>query len=300
MSEFNAKKARTKHALPMWVDSFLRKTMTLSIEHVGAYNLILFAMWSRQSCDLPSDDDQIARVCRVSKTVWLRKFKPILWEFFEEEEGVLFSKRLKKEAQFVEKYLKSQSDRKRGKVSGKSLKTNDPVTSDDVSTDESPEYPTQQPNNPTLKIDTNVSIGISSDHPTPANEVSQAVVEYNSAADQVGWPKVQKTTPSRSKQIKARLKECGGVDGWRVAIEKATASDFLCGRTSNPWTGFGFDWLIKSQNFTKLMEGNYDNRTGNTGARGPNGARGGIGSGTADAFAQVAAELERDRGYGNG
>jgi hypothetical protein len=96
--------------------------------------------------------------------------------------------------------------------------------------------------------------------PSPANDVSICVSAYNAAAERAGWPQVQKLTPNRSKQLRARLGECGGPDGWEVAMRRALSSDFLCGRTSKPWTGFGFDWLIKSGNFTKLMEGNYDNR----------------------------------------
>jgi hypothetical protein len=95
---------------------------------------------------------------------------------------------------------------------------------------------------------------------SPANGLSEAVSIYNEAAAKSGWPQVQKITPARSKQIRARLAECDGVEGWRIAVEKAQASDFICARTASPWSGFGFDWLIKSQNFTKLMEGNYDNR----------------------------------------
>ncbi|WP_230684002.1 hypothetical protein, partial [Streptococcus pneumoniae] len=40
-------------------------------------------------------------------------------------------------------------------------------------------------------------------------------------------------------------------------------SDFLCGRTGGGRGPFSaiFDFLTKSQNFTKLMEGNYDNRS---------------------------------------
>jgi uncharacterized protein YdaU (DUF1376 family) len=122
--------------------------MTLSVEQIGAYNLILFAMWSRESCDLPDDDAQLSAVCRVSKTVWLRKFKPVLWPFFDVVGGVLVSDRLQKEAVFVEKYLQSQSSKKRGKTAAKSLKTNEPPKSSDESPDISGEKPTQQPNNP--------------------------------------------------------------------------------------------------------------------------------------------------------
>jgi len=96
--------------------------------------------------------------------------------------------------------------------------------------------------------------------PPPANDQSKAVARYNDAAQAAGWPRVQKLTPNRSRQLKARLAECGGPEGWEVALRKAFDSDFCRARTPTPWHGFGFDWLIKSQNFTKLLEGNYDNR----------------------------------------
>ena len=108
------------------------------------------------------------------------------------------------------------------------------------------------------KRDTNVSLALSA--PEPASELAEAVAAYNEAADDAGWPKVQKMTPSRSKALKARLRDCGGIEGWRFAMDKGKASDFLCGRTPKPWSGFGFDWITKQANFTKLMEGNYDNR----------------------------------------
>ena len=97
--------------------------------------------------------------------------------------------------------------------------------------------------------------------PRPANDLSLAVKRYNDAAAASGsWPQVQKITPSRSRQLRARLAECGGVEGWEVALRRAFDSDFLRGRTAKPWMQFGFDWLVRASNFTKLMEGNYDNR----------------------------------------
>ncbi|MCA0961168.1 hypothetical protein [Salipiger bermudensis] len=114
--------------------------------------------------------------------------------------------------------------------------------------------------------DTDVSLTASAvGEPVHANELSQAVSRYNSAAAKAGWPQVQKLSPSRARSLRSRLKDCGGAKGWEVALRKAFDSDFCRGRTAQPWTGFGFDWLIKSANFTKLMEGNYDNRTGNSG-----------------------------------
>ena len=106
--------------------------------------------------------------------------------------------------------------------------------------------------------DTDVSLVLSA--PEPASPIAEAVRVYNETADATGWPKVQTLSPARSKALKARLRDCGGIEGWRVAMDKGKASDFLCGRTPKVWTGCGFDWITKQANFAKLMEGNYDNR----------------------------------------
>lgn len=97
--------------------------------------------------------------------------------------------------------------------------------------------------------------------PSSADDISHAMARYNDFAEEAGWPLVQKLNQSRSKQIGARLSDCGGMEGWEVALRKAFDSDFCRGRTEKPWHGFSFDWLIKAANFTKLMEGNYDNRS---------------------------------------
>lgn len=135
----------------------------------------------------------------------------------------------------------------------------------------------------------------------PVNVTAEAVAEYNRAAASNGWPQVQKMTPTRTKALRSRLKDCGGMDGWRHALKSASQSDFLCGRTARPWSGFGFDWLVKSQNFTKLMEGNYANRDHHhataTGRQHPPRA-GGYGSGTVDAFAAVAAQMQQEQAGG--
>lgn len=42
-------------------------------------------------------------------------------------------------------------------------------------------------------------------------------------------------------------------------FRKAEASDFLTKRNSTGWKA-GFDWLMKPENYTKVLECNYDNR----------------------------------------
>ena len=115
--------------------------------------------------------------------------------------------------------------------------------------------------------------------PLPANDLSEAVATYNTAAEHAGWPKVAKLTPARAKKLKARLKDCGGLSGWQDALRRAYASDFC----RNGWKGFGFDSLVSQEKFTRLMEGNYDNGTRNLSAP-PHGR----GNGSDPALEQIA------------
>jgi hypothetical protein len=91
------------------------------------------------------------------------------------------------------------------------------------------------------------------------DEVSQAVSAYNDAAERAGWPSVKKVSPDRRRHLVARIKDAGGIDGWQKAIARAEASSFLTGRTDRPFSAT-FDFIIKQANFTKIIEGNYDDR----------------------------------------
>lgn len=77
----------------------------------------------------------------------------------------------------------------------------------------------------------------------------------------VSLPTVRAVSDSRRKMIRSRYNQYG-IDEIRTVFEKAEASDFLTGRTDKPWTGCGFDWLLKPSNFLKVLEGNYDNKGG--------------------------------------
>lgn len=149
MPEFDAKRARAKRPCPLWVDAFQRDTQHLQADEVGAYMLILMAMWTRESCDFPSDDSRLARVARVSTRLWKSRVGPVIMEFLEVGNGAVISQRLRKEAAYVERTVKQQSDRKRAEKPDKSLETLDVGSTTDNTMDEPRNYPTQQPNNPT-------------------------------------------------------------------------------------------------------------------------------------------------------
>jgi uncharacterized protein YdaU (DUF1376 family) len=143
---FNARAARTKRPCPLWIDAFQRDTQHLEADEVGAYLLILMAMWTRESCDFPNDDTRLARVSRVSVRLWKSRIGPALRPFFGNLNGALVSKRLREEATYVERQVTQQSDRKSGENAANSLKPHEPAQSADVSAEPTaaPSFPTTQ------------------------------------------------------------------------------------------------------------------------------------------------------------
>lgn len=91
----------------------------------------------------------------------------------------------------------------------------------------------------------------------------QAVDAWNALAEKHDLPKVQRLTDTRRRALRARLSECGGLDGWTTALAKVAASSFLLGKTSRRGWRADFDFMLQQSSFTKVMEGAYDrNRAG--------------------------------------
>jgi|GEM_PF-6284728 len=85
---------------------------------------------------------------------------------------------------------------------------------------------------------------------------SEAAERFNALAKDLSVPLVQKLTASRRAALRARIKDCGGLDGWDIALGKVRESPFLSGQKTD--FRITFDWLVKAANFVKVMEGNYD------------------------------------------
>jgi hypothetical protein len=104
-----------------------------------------------------------------------------------------------------------------------------------------------------------------------ADEKSAALDVYNLVAEELGWPKAQSLTRARERKLRHRLAECGGIEGWRVVMAKARASPFLRGerrdKAHRNWAP-DFDFFLRQESFTRLMEGKYDDHAGNGQATG--------------------------------
>ena len=72
--------------MQLYVSDFIGDTLQLSTEQIGAYMLLLMAMWNAGG-RLPDDDAKLARVARLSAKKW-RVISADLLTFFEREGGV--------------------------------------------------------------------------------------------------------------------------------------------------------------------------------------------------------------------
>lgn len=82
---------------------------------------------------------------------------------------------------------------------------------------------------------------------------------FNAEMDKAGAiiPRLSTMTPQRERFLAARAREAGK-EGLAEVVRKAAASDFLNGRNDRGWTA-DFAWMMRPNNFAKILEGNYDN-----------------------------------------
>jgi len=93
-----------------------------------------------------------------------------------------------------------------------------------------------------------------------SQEESKMVDYFNSEITRCSSkiPKVTAISPRRTASLHARLKEYGA-DKVKTAITKAAESNFLSGDNGRGFRA-SFDWIMRPNNFPKVLEGNYDNR----------------------------------------
>lgn len=92
-----------------------------------------------------------------------------------------------------------------------------------------------------------------------ANDFLKIVFEkFNSICTRL--PKVTALSDNRKSSVEARLQE-HGLEKVMKMLEMAAESDFLAGYNENEWKA-SFDWIFRPNNFLKVVEGNYANKTG--------------------------------------
>ena len=92
---------------------------------------------------------------------------------------------------------------------------------------------------------------------------------YNAACPRL--PRANAPSATRRKAMHARWMESPerrDLAWWRAYFERAGRSDFLAGRNDRNWRA-GLDWLLRTGNAEKVLEGRYDPRPAAGGAASP-------------------------------
>lgn len=257
--------------LQFYAGDYLADTLELTTEQHGAYLLLLLTMW-RHKAKLPYDIPKLARITRLSPARFRRVWSDIE-HYFTVEDGHIHNKKLSEQHKKVAEISAKRADAggKGAQAKARKSKETTPANANDL-----PAYSQNQNQNHTedkkesatadsgpedreAQLASMPPVGPSpppkDQQITPARE---AFNRYTEMASRMGWPVAASLTDKRRGAINARLKEAGGIDGWNIALEKAARSAFL-GQPS-PFKSFGLDWISRPDNFTKIMEGNYDDQ----------------------------------------
>ena len=89
---------------------------------------------------------------------------------------------------------------------------------------------------------------------------TEAYRRWQEVARLEGWPEAGFLNAQRRRQLQARLAQCGGIEGWTLALAKARDAEFLRSTNGGPQRWFDLDWLLDERKFTRLMEGRYAER----------------------------------------
>lgn len=111
--------------MQLYVSDFIGDTLALSAEGVGAYMLLLMAMWNAGG-SLPADDPKLARIARMSVKKW-RALAAEIMPYFDASDGVIRHNRLTKELEKSES--KSQSRAAAGAEGGRAKALKDQQSS---------------------------------------------------------------------------------------------------------------------------------------------------------------------------
>lgn len=94
-------------------------------------------------------------------------------------------------------------------------------------------------------------------------EGTEAVTMYVEAAKRCGWVVAKKITPKRQQAVRARLRENGGLAGWRAQLELAERQPFLGGASRSGWR-MDLDFFASQRGWTAILEEKYDRSTRST------------------------------------
>jgi len=242
--------------------------MALTLEERGAYTTLLDMLYDRGE-PIVENERLIAGYLGVS----LRKARAVLESLIEKgkirrvDGGLLTNDRFEKERENDAKTTRklAENGSKGGRARAERAKSSSEINDTGQATlDDGSSLLRSQKPEPEKKEEPKGSLpSVAGDSvPKMPEDIAAAFSAYNAAAVESGWPECRVYSKERQGALAQRLREAGGLSGWAVALSKAQASAHCCGDNDRGWR-CNFDFLTAKSKFTKLMEGNYDNRSPN-------------------------------------
>lgn len=238
---------------------FVFGTMGMRLELRGAYSILLDLMYDRNG-PLPDDESYFAGVMGITKGRW-RKIRKELVELEKITliEGAISNPRTEEElaaraAFSQERSISGQKGGQKRAKNDQNLRKINPENEAVINNNNGlEEAEVKQARNQSPKSEESPPIPPLFDEP---DIVQEAVNLWNALAADIGLSQVAVVTVPRRRSCLKRLKSCGGLAGWKIALEKIRGTPFLGGDNRDGWK-VDFDFLMRQSKFTKLMEDGY-------------------------------------------
>jgi len=236
---------------------FLNGVADLSPHEIALYTVILCRIYDEDR-PIPHDTKKLARRCNMRLPQCEMALQSLLNEGKLTSDGTYIDNlRARKEREKRQQTSAKQSvnvTRRWQEGAKKTNKNNDGPIPPRSKNDTKP-IPTRSQK---LEPEKEVVKETTSSPPLPPHDVREMVKRWNDFATKHGLKAVQKITKARRGRADARLRDCGGMEGFDAALEKIRGSPGLLGDNDRGWK-VHFDFVLSESNFTKIMEGNYDN-----------------------------------------
>lgn len=248
-------------------DAFIRGCTDgqLSLEEVGAYSLLIDEMYRRGS-PLVDDARVIAGLLRCDLRVWNRIRAALIRKGKIYATGGKFLSNVR-----VETELKSQYDMREQKSRaarlGAQLRRSYALHNEEQNDKSQPEalflkenaraQAEQEPGRVRVREELPTGVVGSADITALDEPVTKAMEAYNEAAKRAGWVSARMPIGAqRRRQVRARLKALGGMDGWAKLIAEAEAQPFLGGSNERGWR-MDLEFFASERGATRILEGKY-------------------------------------------
>lgn len=252
--------------MPLYVSDYLGDTAHLTTLEHGTYLLLLMHAWKKDG-ELPTGDDRLRRIARLSPDEWSDVRDSVL-EFFHQDGDTLRNGRL--DAELEKAHARVEAASRAGKASARARRKkgtgvartlNEGSTEGATDRQRKSNQPQPQPQLQAPPQPKSKAGGGGKPRPNSPAPFDAVLCAYNDALPDN--PAVKKLTPLRKKAIERAHEQFGwSAERWREFFQYVAESEFLTGRrppSPGRDTPFlpGFDWLLDEENFTRVAEGHY-------------------------------------------